>query len=160
MEGVFLDFCCFKSFFIQHHIHEKKNSIPSPPICIAFVFNWIWNQIPFNVFELNSMQFESNSMTLGLNFNSIEKKCHSLFSFKWNLIFTKSILVFHQLIVIGSAYQRGTQVGYWKILTLMKTPSFWVTFGWIVLKTPPRRKFVSTTILPYICSWKFVHFQT
>jgi hypothetical protein len=30
-------------------------------------------------------------------------QCHSIFSFEWNLIFTKFILFFHQLIVISNA---------------------------------------------------------
>jgi hypothetical protein len=36
-------------------------------------------------------------------------QCHSKFSFEWNLIFTKLIHFFHQLITIGSAKQHGAQ---------------------------------------------------
>jgi hypothetical protein len=36
-------------------------------------------------------------------------QCHSIFSFKYNLISTKSIDSFHQLMVIGSAQQLRVQ---------------------------------------------------
>jgi len=121
MEGVFLDFFCFKIFFYPTPYSWEFFSIPSPPICITFLFNWIWNQIPFNVFEFNSIQFESNSMIFGLNFNSIEKIIHALFSFKWSLISTKSILVFHHWssLVVHTNVEPKLDVGkswhWWKL---------------------------------------------
>ncbi len=58
-------------------------SIHFPPICISFISNSIL--ILINIFESNS---------ISLKFNSRCMQCHSIFSFKWNLILTKSIHVF------------------------------------------------------------------
>jgi hypothetical protein len=55
------------------------------------------------IIGLNFVKFKFHSMYLNsvLNFNSIQFELPvmpSIFSFKWNLIFTKSIHFFHQLI--------------------------------------------------------------
>jgi len=70
-KGVFLDLSIFKVFVLQHHIHKQVWK-PSPPICIPFLFNWIELEIQFT-------------------FNSRCMQSHSIFSFEWNLISTKSL---------------------------------------------------------------------
>jgi len=76
------------------------------------------------VFNLNlgiSIQFISSCM-----------QCYSIFSFEWNLIFTKSIHIFHQLIVT-STQQHKLQA---KITTFQKQLMALVKVGKISLIIP------------------------
>ncbi len=51
----------------------------------AYVLNWIW--IQFNGIRISCNVFE-------FNLNSSYTCCHSIFSFKWNLISTKQLFFF------------------------------------------------------------------
>jgi hypothetical protein len=61
-------------------------SIPFPPICISFIFNWI-------LMVLNWIYIQ---------FNSTVMQSHSIFLFKWNLIFTNHLFfqIDHLIITI------------------------------------------------------------
>jgi len=58
--------------------------------------------------DFYSMKFEFNSNQIQLNLSCMQ--FHSIFSLEWNLILTKSIHIFHQLIIIGSVWQHRAQV--------------------------------------------------
>jgi hypothetical protein len=53
-------------------------------------------QIPFNVLKLSSI--ELNRIQLNLNSIQVVGNVIQYFHLKWNLIFTKSIQMFHRLI--------------------------------------------------------------
>jgi hypothetical protein len=78
---------------------------------ISFQLNW-------NKFEFDSMEFEWNWNSFQLSSSCTQ--CHSIFSFKWNLFFTKSIHFFHHFIVTsilklkcikGSDFKNHVKVG-------------------------------------------------
>jgi hypothetical protein len=58
---------CVFNFFFEHHIHKQ-------------IFNTLCTNLHPIFFQLN--------------LNSIQVACHSIFSLKWNLIFTKLIHFF------------------------------------------------------------------
>ncbi len=81
-----------------------------PPSCISFLFNSIeslFNQIFNQLFEyfvnifainMHPISFRLNLVQLEFKFNTICMQCHSIFSFKWNFNWTKSLHCFHEWI--------------------------------------------------------------
>jgi hypothetical protein len=114
----------FKPRIFLISYHKKFNTFFADLQHIPLWLNFDSIQFNLNPFigltlvewELNSNKFKSNQINFHLNsrisiqsnpiqFNSNCMKCHSIFSFKWNLIFTKSIHFFIKwstLIVHGS----------------------------------------------------------
>jgi hypothetical protein len=115
-------------FSPKHHMHNIFLIIFSPICISFFFNWIVIQLFELNLVELefDSIWFKFQSMylnwielnwieLLNLNSNSVRRElnwiewisiqvkskcmqCHSIFSFKWNLIFTKSICYFHQLI--------------------------------------------------------------
>jgi hypothetical protein len=78
--------CCemhlFKKKWFQHHNHEQ-----------------IFKTFCVDLHHFSSIEFEFYSMHL----NSSCMQCHSIFSFKWDLVSTESIHFFNQLITTSIA---------------------------------------------------------
>jgi hypothetical protein len=85
---------------------EKKFAKNLYPIfsSIELEFNSIWIQL-----NLNSINY-----IIFTNLNSIQVACkgYPIFSFEWNLIFTKWIQFFHKMIFICHVQQHEAQVTY------------------------------------------------
>jgi hypothetical protein len=86
---------CFFIIFIMHHL------------CIMVLLNWI--RIQLNVYEFNEYSIQFKNLN---QFNSSCMQSHLIFSFKWNLFFTKSTHFFHHFIFTSNGQQHETQV--WK----------------------------------------------
>jgi hypothetical protein len=71
------------------------------PISLQLNLNWIHSNlnIGWNSLIFKFIKFQSN---LRIPINSSCMQCHSIFSFEWNLISTKAIHFFNQLIVTNS----------------------------------------------------------
>jgi hypothetical protein len=87
---------CFKSLFLPTpHSKVYLQYLLHQLACHLFWIELNWNSIQVN---LNKSQFNWFSIQVQFKFNSSFMQCHSIFSFKCNLIFTKSIHFFHQFI--------------------------------------------------------------
>jgi hypothetical protein len=101
-KGVFWDLCLFY-FIFQHHIHVH---ILNPFFTNFHTFFFNKNKIQSNltsIVELNLVEIQFNSTNLDsiqfeiYQFNSNCMWCHSIFSFEWNLVFTKSTHFFQSI---------------------------------------------------------------
>jgi hypothetical protein len=86
----------------------SKISIPCTPISIPFLFN---------IYYLNSMEFELNWIEFQFNWSYM----HVIQFFHLKLVFTKSFHFFHHLVITTSAYKHKTQVSQWSYLCLLYT---------------------------------------
>jgi hypothetical protein len=108
----------------QYHNHKQifniylRHQIVSHLFSLEFEFNWtksIWIELTWLEFKFK-IWIQLTLFWIELNWVSIEFKLHAM-SFnifiEWNLISTKSIHYFHELIIVGSVEQCKAQV-WWK----------------------------------------------
>ncbi len=109
LERFFLDLFISKVIFLQHQNCKQ-------------VFNMIYTNLYHISLQqnLSSTQFTNlNSIELHLNSSCVQH--HSIFSFNWNLIFTKSTHFPHQLIIASRAQQQRAQVNRHNTNTMYNT---------------------------------------
>jgi hypothetical protein len=105
----------FKPQIFLNYYHKNFNTFSMDFAPHFSLIEFEFNQFNFNPFveltlvewKFNSNKFKSNQIPLNsrisIQFNSNCTQCHSIFSFKWNLIFTNNSL-FHQIIIINNAH--------------------------------------------------------
>ncbi len=99
----------FNQIKFHSNFNENINLIKCRGEKYCVQYNLIqWN---FNFIQCIWIQFKNLNMSCQLNciqFKLHYEFIHSIFSFKWNLIFTKSIYFFHHFIVISSVEKHKT----------------------------------------------------
>jgi hypothetical protein len=79
---------------------------------ISFLLNLNLIKLNLNLIQWNMYFIQCMNSIYGFEFNLSCMQCHSISSFKWNLIFTKSTHCFHYFTMSGSVRQCQAQVNW------------------------------------------------
>jgi hypothetical protein len=123
-KGVFFKSCFLVVLFFNTIVaYDGNGKHIFSNLCINFVFwffkDWIelkfnfnpiwtqstleiWNELKWIASKLNKILDSIPCTWIEFQFNSSCMQCHLIFSFKWDLIFTKSISFSHHLIVTSN----------------------------------------------------------